>query len=124
MSISDSTRIAVRNISIKLSGFEPNKVYRFYCVCVSDRGLYSKGVDITCANGMYQEIYIDFLKLERNRSGLGDDSSWTPVESYLRNTKPTPNVRLCSARKRKKTFHQMHTSIFRVFCSLLPIEIN
>jgi hypothetical protein len=37
-----------------LRGFKPNKVYRFYCVRVSEQGLYPRSVDITCVDGMYR----------------------------------------------------------------------
>ncbi len=46
------TQIYNQNSSITLRGFKPNNVYRFYCVRVSEQGLYSRSVDITCVKGM------------------------------------------------------------------------
>ncbi|UJR28562.1 hypothetical protein I4U23_009795 [Adineta vaga] len=44
------TQLYSRNSSITLRGFKPNKVYRFYCVRVSEQGIYSRSVDIKCAD--------------------------------------------------------------------------
>lgn len=49
------TQVFNRNSLITLRGFKPNNVYRFYCVRVSDRGLYSRSIDITCVNSMPHE---------------------------------------------------------------------
>lgn len=50
--IDKQNQIHSKNSTIKLEGFQPEKTYRFYCVRVSEEGVYSNSIDITCANGM------------------------------------------------------------------------
>ena len=49
------TQIYSQNSSITLRGFKPKHVYRFYCVRVSENGLYSRSIDITCVDGAYHK---------------------------------------------------------------------
>ncbi|CAF1023509.1 unnamed protein product [Adineta ricciae] len=56
------TQIYSRNTSMTLRGFKPNNVYRFYCVRVSEQGLYSRSIDIACVDK-------PSLDLEVNPSG-------------------------------------------------------
>ncbi|CAF4132619.1 unnamed protein product [Rotaria sordida] len=44
------TQIYSQNSSITLRGFKLNQTYRFYCVRVSEQGVYSRSVDITCVD--------------------------------------------------------------------------
>ncbi|CAF3221282.1 unnamed protein product [Rotaria socialis] len=44
------TQVYNRNSSITLRGFKPDKSYRFYCVRVSEQGIYSRSVDIICVD--------------------------------------------------------------------------
>ncbi|CAF5114307.1 unnamed protein product, partial [Rotaria sp. Silwood1] len=49
-SFNDFTQIYSRNSSITLRGFKAHQIYRFYCVRVSEQGIYSRSVDITCVD--------------------------------------------------------------------------
>lgn len=57
------TQLYSQNTTLVLRDFKPNQVYRFYCVRVSDKGLYTRSVDITCANGIIDH---DVLNEKRN----------------------------------------------------------
>jgi hypothetical protein len=49
-----ATQIYSRNSSITVRGFRPNRAYRFYCVRVSEQGIYARSVEITCVDSMYR----------------------------------------------------------------------
>jgi hypothetical protein len=51
------TQVYSRNSSITLRGFKPSNIYRFYCVRVSEQGIYSRSVDITCVDCMYHKYF-------------------------------------------------------------------
>ncbi|CAF4671196.1 unnamed protein product, partial [Rotaria sp. Silwood2] len=53
------TQVYSRNSSIALQGFKPNNNYRFYCVRVSDHGLYSHSIVITCVGAPSLDLNID-----------------------------------------------------------------
>ena len=59
------TQIYSRNSSLTVRGFQPTKVYRFYCVRISEKGLYPRSVDVTCADGMSS---IEINRLNRKTS--------------------------------------------------------
>ncbi|CAF4449669.1 unnamed protein product, partial [Adineta steineri] len=62
------TQVYSRNSSITLRGFKSDKVYRFYCVRVSEQGIYSRSVEIIC-------VSVPSLDLEINSNGLDTDKS-------------------------------------------------
>ncbi|CAF4523047.1 unnamed protein product [Rotaria sp. Silwood1] len=65
------TLVYSRNSSIVLGGFKPNKNYRFYCVRVSDHGLYSHSIVITCVDAPSLNLNIDL-----SESNTGNEISY------------------------------------------------
>ncbi len=51
------TGLYSQSSTLILNGFQPDQVYRFYCVRESKNGLYSRSVDIICAKGMHEIEY-------------------------------------------------------------------
>ncbi|CAF0830837.1 unnamed protein product [Adineta steineri] len=71
------TQINSRNSSITLRGFKPNKVYRFYCVRISDQGLYSRSVDITCTDTPSLDLEINLNGADTNdKISYGSNSTY------------------------------------------------
>ncbi|CAF3375104.1 unnamed protein product [Rotaria socialis] len=83
------TQVYNRNSSITLRGFKPKHVYRFYCVRVSDHGLYSHSIDIRCVNTPVLDVEIDLnesnvdKKLSYGSSSVYDISIYTVPRSSV-----------------------------------------
>ncbi|CAF1068038.1 unnamed protein product [Adineta steineri] len=71
------TQVYSRNSSITLRGFKSDKVYRFYCVRVSEQGIYSRSVEITCVSVPSLDLEISSNGLDTDKSvSYGSDSSY------------------------------------------------
>ncbi|CAF0895692.1 unnamed protein product [Adineta ricciae] len=72
-----ATQVYSRNSSITLRGFKPNNVYRFYCVRVSEQGIYSRPVDIKCVNKPLLDLEVASTGSETIiPASYGSDSSY------------------------------------------------